>query len=151
MLPLLEAGKDLKHPIVVGLDFPFVQVASRRFSNTVKLPKIPLPSGTWAIPNQSDDSMGGNAPQILSLEHDGAAVIYQAGNRPQNGGFARAVSADQGDDFAFQNRKRHPLQRPNAVVGHDQIADFQKNVVQAVRFAVHPTGPSPRYASSTLG
>ena len=41
------------------------------------------------------------------------------------------------------DRERHALQRPNPVVAHDEIADFQQGL-RVLRRLAHPTGPSPK-------
>ncbi len=94
--------------------------------------------------SQLDNLMRRNPLQIPAFKHDSATVRNQTGNRPQDRGLARAIRADQGDDFALQHRERHAMQRPDAIVMHLQIAHFQLQFFKTIRCVTHPTGPSPR-------
>jgi len=50
--------------------------------------------------------------------------VQQAGDRVQNGGFARAVRADERDDLALVDLKGNALNGVDAAVVHMDIINF---------------------------
>ena len=71
------------------------------------------------------DLMGGHAAQILTEELDGAGLgPQQAGHGLQNGAFACAVCADEGDDLALMHLEGHALDGVDAAVIDVDVIDF---------------------------
>ena len=72
-----------------------------------------------------NDLMRRNALEVMVLKEDAAHLgVQQAGDRVQNGGFARAVRADERDDLALVDLKGNALDGVDAAVVHMDIINF---------------------------
>ena len=61
----------------------------------------------------------------MALKEDAAHLgVQQARDRVQNGGFARAVRADERDDLALVDLKGNALDGVDAAVVHMDIINF---------------------------
>ncbi|MPM96471.1 hypothetical protein SDC9_143634 [bioreactor metagenome] len=69
------------------------------------------------------DVVGGHLGDVFALEHDLAAACARvAADGHQERGLARAVAANQGDDFALVDVQAHLVDRADrAVVGGDAL------------------------------
>ncbi|MPN49307.1 hypothetical protein SDC9_196924 [bioreactor metagenome] len=77
-----------------------------------------------------DDRMRGNLLQVLAVQQDFARRrAQQSRNRMENGGFTRAVRADQGNQLAVVDGEVNPLERVNRAVVYVDILDFQHIVL----------------------
>ena len=63
-----------------------------------------------------DNLVGGKVSQIFAGEGDASGVGGQTGDRAKDGGLARAVCADQRDDFSAGHLKRNTVNGLDAVV-----------------------------------
>jgi len=79
------------------------------------------------------DAVGGLAAgQVLAVESDGAgAQRLQAGDHPQQGGFAGAVGAHQGDGFAPGDGHVEAVQGFNAAVAGADGAQIEQGLAHA--------------------
>ena len=72
-----------------------------------------------------DDLVRRNALEVMALKEDAAHLgVQQAGDCVQNGGFARAVRADERDDLALVDLKGNALDGVDAAVVHMDIINF---------------------------
>ena len=72
-----------------------------------------------------NDLVRRDALEVMALKEDAAHLgVQQAGDRVQNGGFARAVRADERDDLALVDLKGNALDGVDAAVVHMDIINF---------------------------
>src|SRR5690606_35085418 len=113
-----------------------------------------------ALADSADDALIRPQPaDILPLELNGAGGHgLNAGHRAQEGGLARAVGADQGDNFAPANVQADALERLDSPVGAFHAGNAQQR--RGVRHGLRGGGRvmsrfdhawAPRYAAMTWG
>src|SRR5215471_7518010 len=98
--------------------------------------------------------MGGQTKQIDAGKNDGSArQRAQTGDGIEKRGFARAVGADDGQDFAFIDAHAHVADGRELPVANGDIGDIQKGGHGALPSSVGPWRSSskspPRYTSLT--
>ena len=72
-----------------------------------------------------NDLVRRDALEVMALKEDAAHLgVQQAGDRVQNGGFTRAVRADERDDLALVDLKGNALDGVDAAVVHMDIINF---------------------------
>ena len=104
-----------------------------RFSATVSVGKTCRPSGHLAEAKIAD-AVTGPARNVGAAEGDSAARLrLHAGERADERRLAGAVGADNGDDRAFLDIKRHRIERLHVAVEHIEVFDAQHHSASAPR------------------